>query len=239
MAGSSRLKVLVYNVRGFRAGAGVVADAVRHFEPDVALITECGSRHRLRSFAKRLGMKASNESLFPLRRVPRNAVLVRPPLGVVSHRMHRFADAQRFFPRGALVAEIETDRENGGSFTAVAVHLGLLPAERRRHAAELVELVASPGGSVITGGDLNEVPTGQAPALVSKALWDVWLRVGESTGETFPSGGPEARIDYLFVSEDIRPVKALVPVGGAFHNASDHLPIVAEVGVELRPRPES
>jgi endonuclease/exonuclease/phosphatase family metal-dependent hydrolase len=153
--------------------------------------------------------------------------------------MLRFMDSQRFYPRGALIAEIESDGSNTRAFAAIAVHLGLLPAERKRHAAELVALIASLEGPVVTGGDLNDVPTGKAPALVSRALWDVWLRVGESTGETFPSGGPEARIDYLFVSDDIRPVKALVPVGETFHEASDHLPIVAEIDVEFNSRPET
>jgi endonuclease/exonuclease/phosphatase family metal-dependent hydrolase len=223
------MKVLVYNVKGFRAGIGVVADAVGEFRPDVALITECGSRRHLHRFAKRLAMKASHESLFPLRRVPRNAVLVRKPLQVTRHRMVKFADSQRFYPRGALITTVTNP--SGGEFTAVSIHLGLLPAERKRHAEELVELLEDVSPPIILGGDFNDRPQGAAPALVSKVLWDVWLRVGESTGESFPSTGPEARIDYLFVSDDVRPLKALVPAGDAFAAASDHLPLIAELAI--------
>lgn len=222
-------RILVYNVKGFKAGAGTIAAVVREFEPDIALITECGTRRRLRKFAKRLGMKASHASLFPFRRVPRNAVLVRPPLRVTRHRMHRFGDAKRLHPRGAFVAEIE--RGDDRHLTAMCVHLGLLPQERKRHAQELLELVKPIAGPLLIGGDFNDGPQGKAPAMIARNLWDVWLRVGESTGETFPSGGPEARIDYLFVSDDIRPLKAFVPVGEKFARASDHLPLIAEIKI--------
>jgi endonuclease/exonuclease/phosphatase family metal-dependent hydrolase len=225
------MKVLVYNVKGFRAGVGVVADAVGAFRPDVALITECGSRRHLHRFAKRLGMKASHKSLFPLRRVPRNAVLVRKPLRVTHHRMAKFTDSQRFYPRGALITNV-TD-PGGREFTAASIHLGLLPAERKRHAEELVALLADISPPIILGGDLNDRPHSPAPALISKALWDVWLRIGESTGESFPSTGPEARIDYLFVSDDVRPLKAIVPAGEAFAAASDHLPLIADLAINL------
>jgi endonuclease/exonuclease/phosphatase family metal-dependent hydrolase len=223
------LSVLVYNVKGFRAGVGAVTDAVGEFRPDVALITECGSRRHLHRFARRLGMRASHESLFPLRRVPRNAVLVRKPLQVTRHRMVRFADSQRFHPRGALITTVTNP--GGSEFTAVSIHLGLLPAERKRHAGELVDLLEGVRAPTILGGDLNDRPQGAAPALLSKVLWDVWLRVGESTGESFPSTGPKARIDYLFVSDDVRPLKALVPAGEAFAAASDHLPLIAELAI--------
>jgi endonuclease/exonuclease/phosphatase family metal-dependent hydrolase len=50
------------------------------------------------------------------------------------------------------------------------------------------------------------------------------------TGETFPATDPTARIDYLFVSQEWKVERALVPsVMPEARIASDHLPLVAEL----------
>ncbi len=54
-----QVRVVVYNVRGFRDGLNRVANVVRHFEPDVVLLNESGPRRRLRRFAREVGMHAA------------------------------------------------------------------------------------------------------------------------------------------------------------------------------------
>jgi hypothetical protein len=52
-----RVRVVVYNVRGFRDGFERLVRLVGHFEPDLVLLNETGSRWRLRRFANALGME--------------------------------------------------------------------------------------------------------------------------------------------------------------------------------------
>jgi endonuclease/exonuclease/phosphatase family metal-dependent hydrolase len=221
-----RLRVLLYNVRGFRDGADLVAGVVDRFAPDVLLLNETGGRLRLRRFAKAVGMHAARDPWSPLRRRVKNAVLVRPPLRILGRKLHRFPDSARFYPRGALVAHV------GGSgfrMWGVAMHLGLHPVERCKHAGEIVRIARGLGGPVVLGGDLNETPSGRAVGFLSENLWDAWLLGGDVAGETFPADEPTARIDYLFVSEGVRVERAMVPPIPDVRVASDHRPVVAEL----------
>jgi endonuclease/exonuclease/phosphatase family metal-dependent hydrolase len=82
---------------------------------------------------------------------------------------------------------------------------------------------------VVVGGDLNERPDRGAAAILAGIGWDAWTRIGFSTGETYPSAEPQARIDYVFVSREVRVDRAYVPTTGALRAASDHLPVVADL----------
>lgn len=223
------MRVVVYNVRGFRAGVQRVAEVVRHFEPDLVLLNESGSRRALRRFGKAMGMEAAGDPASPFRRRVKNAVLVRPPWRVVSHRLHRFERSERFYPRGALIAQVG---RAGQRLWAAAVHLGLSPGERQRHARELTDIVVGLREPVLVGGDLNETPELRAATWIGERLWDAWLLGGDVAGETFPSEDPTARIDYLFVSAGIRVERVIVPGGVDARSASDHRPVVAELSIE-------
>lgn len=219
-----QLRVLTYNVRGFRDGLGRVAGIVARFEPDVLLLNETGGRLALWRFAHAVRMDVAGDPWAPLRRRVKDAVLVRRPWKITKSRQRRFPTASWLYPRGALVADI---RRAGTRIHAVAVHLSLHPGERRRHAGELVELVRGLRAPAIVGGDLNERPDGDAVAFLSDRLWDAWLLGGDASGETFPAHEPTARIDYLFVTEGVKVERAVVPGGPETRSASDHRPVVA------------
>ncbi len=219
-----QLRVVVYNVRGFRDGLERVAAVVSHFEPDLVLLNETGGRLALRRFARAVGMDVAGDPWSPFRRRVKDAVLARPPWRIAHARQHRFPTMSRLYPRGAIVAEL---RRAGARIFAVAVHLGLQPGERRRHAEALAELVRGLHGPVVVGGDLNERPDGEAVTFLSERFRDAWLLGGDASGETFPAEEPSARIDYLFVSEAVRVDRAVVPGGPDARRASDHRPIVA------------
>ena len=223
-----RLRVIVYNVRGFRDGFGRVVEVVRHFEPDLVLVNETGSRRSLRRFAKELGMEAARDPWAPFRRRIKSAVLVRPPWRIVEHRLHRFADVRKpMYPRGALVAHVG---HSGRRVWVLAIHLGLHPLERLHAAEELADLARGLDGPVLIGGDCNETPDGRAMTFLGERFWDSWLLGGEVSGETFPASDPTARIDLLFVTEDVKVERVLVPsVMREARTASDHLPVVAEL----------
>jgi endonuclease/exonuclease/phosphatase family metal-dependent hydrolase len=223
-----RLRVLVYNVKGFRRGANNVARAISHLAPDVALLQECGPRRRLKRFAGALGMDAIAVHRW-FRRSIHDAVLVRPPWRVITYRLHRFPRAKGAIPRGALVARIG---RAGTRLWVFSTHLGLHPGVRRRNAEELMNLVLALDEPAIVGGDLNEGPDGKAASWLAERLWDAWAQVGQGPGETFPGEDPTARIDYLFASEKIQVHEAAVIRTLEATVASDHLPLVVDVALD-------
>ena len=221
-----RLRVLVYNVRGFRAGAERVAAAVTESGPDLAMVQECGSGRRLRGFARAMGMEAASSRLFPLLRQVRNAVLVRHPWRIISSRLHAFDRSARFYPRGAFIAVVG---RAGYRITAFSVHLGLTPGERNRHARELADFALGIDHPLLIGGDFNEGPDGKAASWIADRFWDAWPHAGSGNGETFPSADPTARIDYLFASEQFAIGRAVVVDTAETRAASDHLPLLIDL----------
>lgn len=222
------VRVLVYNVRGFQDGRARVAAVVDRSHPDVVLLNESDGRLGLRRFAKAVGMRAVGDPWSPFRRRVKNAVLVRPPWRVVEHRLHRFQGSTRMHPRGALLALIERD---GHRLWGVSVHLGLHPLERLRHAGELAGVLRDLDGPVMIGGDLNETPERRAASFLADRYADAWLLGGGADGATFPAQEPVARIDYLFVTRDVRVEGAIVPQSPEVRVASDHRPLVVEISI--------
>ena len=228
-----QLRVVVYNVRGFRDGSDRVIRLVGHFRPDLVVLNETGTRRRLRRFSRALGMDAATDPWSPLRRRVKNAVLVRPPWRILSRRLHRFRDVRRrLYPRGALIAQVG---RSGFRMWAISVHLGLHPLERIHSVEEISDIARGLAGPVLIGGDFNEPPDGKAVAFLAKRYWDAWLLGGDVSGETFPASEPSARIDFLFVSEGVGALRVIVPPGPDARLASDHLPVVAELRL---PEPE-
>jgi len=224
-----RLRVLVYNVWGFRLGVRTVAAAVAEHRPDLVMVQECGSRRRLRGFAGALEMQAVSTRLFPVVRQVRNAILTRPPWRVVSYRLHRSDRSQRFYPRGALIAVVG---RAGYRMSALCVHLGLAPGERIHHARELADLALAMPEPVLIGGDVNEDPHGKAASWLADRFWDAWAKGGQGSGQTFPSSDPTVRIDYLFVTERIRVEGAWVLDTPETRAASDHFPLLVELAMD-------
>ena len=224
------IRVATWNVHGLRAGAEAVARVVRDEAVEILLLQETGPRRRLRALGATLGMVVCGDPpSFPRRRV-QNAVLVRPPREVRSHRFVRFDGGSLVHPRGALVARLE-------DVTAVSVHLGLEGAERGRHVEQLLEILRRVDEPVVVGGDLNARPEDAVSATIAAILPDVWTRVGGSDGQdhgqdhgqehgrTFPSSVPTARIDYLFTGPAFRPLRVWTSGG----TVSDHLMVIADL----------
>jgi len=225
-----RLTVATYNVRGFRDGSDRVGDVIERIAPDVLLLQETGSRRALRRFAADVGMDVAADPWSPFRRRVKDAVLSKPPWRIVSHHQQRFTGSARFYPRGALVTQVG---RAGRRVWALSIHLGLLPVERNAHVHELTDLCAGlAGGPVVIGGDLNAGPDERSVRWLADRYWDVWATVAGTVagGATFPARGPTARIDYMFASAGLRVAAARVPDGAG--DASDHLPVVAELEIE-------
>jgi endonuclease/exonuclease/phosphatase family metal-dependent hydrolase len=225
-----RLRVVAYNVHGFRDDRATLLRVLEHLRPDVLLLNETGSRRRLSWLAGSLGMDLATDPPAVLRRRAKDAVLVRPPLALVVHRQHRFERSAFMYPRAALVARVgvadpSTDRPSS-LLCAVCVHLGLDPRERRDHAGQLLRLLERRDGPVVVGGDLNERPGRGAAELLGRRLHDA------GGAPTFPAVRPTARIDHVFASADVTVERAFVPDLPRIERASDHLPVAADLLVE-------
>jgi endonuclease/exonuclease/phosphatase family metal-dependent hydrolase len=101
------------------------------------------------------------------------------------------------------------------------------PAEREHSATELRALVAAAGAMpVILVGDFNADPA--APSIVAVRQWitDAWTALHREPGFTIPVKKPNKRIDYIWITPaSIEPLAMTV----LHSEASDHLPIVAEL----------
>jgi len=221
------VRIVTYNVRGFRDGVDRVLGVVRALRPDVLLLQETGSRRSLRRLAVEASMRAASDPWSPGRRRVKNAVLLAQPWRPASIELVRFAGSRRWYPRGALVVRAVSDA--GPSLWLVSTHFGLEGSERGRQVDSLLRVVAGSGQApAMVGGDLNATPEMRVPARIAADLSDAWAAAGRGDGSTFPASEPSARIDYLFASGPLRVGNASVGGEGSAE-ASDHLPVCADV----------
>jgi endonuclease/exonuclease/phosphatase family metal-dependent hydrolase len=212
------LRVATWNVHGLRGGVEEIAQVIHAEGIDILSIQESGPRRRLRALGGTLGMLVCvDPPAFPRRRV-QNAVLVRPPREVRSHRLVRFDGGSMIYPRGALIGGLD-------DCVAVSVHLGLEGVERGRQVAQLLEILRGIDEPVVIGADLNAFPGDPGHRMLAAGAPDCWQAVGQGEGYTFPSHAPSARIDYLFAGRAVQPLNAWTAGG----TVSDHLMVVADV----------
>lgn len=137
--------------------------------------------------------------------------------------------------RGVLQVVVEV---RGRELVFLNTHLDYRrdDAERLANVAQFHEVLAGYAGlPVVVAGDFNDVPGSRTWAAMAEQFDDVWLLAGAGNGFTFPSTGPDRRIDYIWLGKGapLRPLRAWVP----HTEASDHLPLLAELVWERqRPR---
>lgn len=196
---------------------GVLAELT----PDVVFLQECRSGRISLRLADALGMEGVT-SHRPFSRV-RNGILYRGPWRVTDLNVRTLSREGRTLRRGFIAAHLW---QPGMRLTTVSMHLGLSDRERERHAKEVTDFVSGIEGPSVLGADLNEGPTGPAARWIAGRFYDAFAQAGEGGGESFPADRPTARIDYLFVTDELRVTRAWVPDSG---NVSDHRPVVADV----------
>jgi endonuclease/exonuclease/phosphatase family metal-dependent hydrolase len=222
-----RLRVVTYNVQSFRGGLDSAAGILAAEQPDLVLLQECGPKRAVRRLARSLEMDVeSSHRLFS--RV-RNAVLSRQPWRVHGVDVGSFTRQGRTLPRGFIAVRL---RRLGMPLTAVSAHLGLSAREREAHARELTDWLVGIEGPTVVGADLNEGPDSPAARWLGQRLFDAFGHAGKGPGGSFPARMPTSRIDSVFVSGDIRPMRAWVSTAPEVVTASDHRPVIAELELE-------
>ncbi len=143
----------------------------------------------------------------------------------------------RLEPRGALWVAVDL---HGQEIQVVNTHLGLHPRER---IAQIEALLGSDWladercrAPVVLCGDFNALPSSPVCRQLSGRFNDVQTRSSRHRPKsTFPSRIPRIRIDHIFVSPGLEVAGVEVPAWELARVASDHLPLVAEIRLPLRP----
>lgn len=173
-----------------------------------------------------------------------NALLSRHPVSSVRNIPLPAGGRRRW---GLLHAEVEVD---GTVVHHLVTHLSLEASERLDQLHQILEVVRALQGPVIVMGDLNIVAgTNEDPSnVLSPTLRDVWLQKAEASGDpstrpeakhgdgstagyTFRSDNPSRRIDYIFINDSLQ-VAGDRAVYTIESQASDHLPLVAELTIQ-------
>jgi endonuclease/exonuclease/phosphatase family metal-dependent hydrolase len=108
------------------------------------------------------------------------------------------------------------------------VHLGLGPGERRAQLRTLLPLTEREE-RVVLAGDFNDFPPGPVSRTLRHRMSDVGARLPRR--RTFPAQWPLLRLDRIYVSSGLLPIRARVERGALFRAASDHLPLVTDLEV--------
>jgi endonuclease/exonuclease/phosphatase family metal-dependent hydrolase len=160
-----------------------------------------------------------------------DAILSRLPMRLVrSGLLPGVAASRRGEPRGVVWVEVTVGSRR---LQVLNTHLGLNDQEQQEQVAALLgpEWLTHPDcrEPFLLCGDLNLGPRSKTYRLLAACLQDVQLHNGHRPQATCPSPLPLARIDHIFFKGPLH-VQTAAPVKTRLtRQASDHLPLVAEL----------
>jgi endonuclease/exonuclease/phosphatase family metal-dependent hydrolase len=160
-----------------------------------------------------------------------NAILSRYPITGVDEVDLTIGSRKR---RGAIGAHLRVPVEGHTRTVALYnLHLGLAGSERE---LQLERFLGSPAleglhhtTPVVVGGDLNDVWGSLGPRFLAPAGF---LRAGRVTN-TFPAAVPLRPLDGIFVRGSVRPHACSRLLNALTRQASDHLPLCAELDLDV------
>ncbi len=239
-----RFRVMTYNVHGFVGSDGRrdeerIARVIEELEPDLVALQEvtvepdAGSGARGERLARRLNMschfsftRANGAGDFG------NAVLSRHACEVVAEgalpRLRgesRAVQWLRVMLRGASVHLMNTHLSIWYPERVLQVR-ALLGAEWMLRAGTELPLVVC--------GDFNSTRISGVHRRLQRGLRDVQSSARWLSASTWPAAFPFLPIDHLFVSPDLTVHSRSIPDDELVRAASDHRPLVAELGYRAR-----
>ncbi|CAM5378524.1 endonuclease/exonuclease/phosphatase family protein [Streptomyces aurantiogriseus] len=235
--GSAVIRVLSYNIRSMRDDTAALARVITACAPDLVLVQEAPRFFRWRKKLARLaaasgqviltggGTAAGPAVLCSLRTTVERTEDVLLPLTPGEHR------------RGLATAVV---RFGGARLGVVSCHLSLKRDERYEQAGMLLDRLAAMGVEhAVAGGDINEGPDGRAFGRLTHTLEDCRVTAPWGAEHTFPSTGPNRRIDGIFVTKGVEVLGCGVPQGlpgiteSDLRAATDHLPVLAALSIPV------
>jgi endonuclease/exonuclease/phosphatase family metal-dependent hydrolase len=231
------LRAATYNIHSSvgtdgRRDPARIARVIRSIDPDLIGLQEVDSGYWNRQGEETVGLLEQETGLNAvtgptLRRRDShygNALLTRLPVTAIR----RFdLSVPGYEPRGAIDVSLKPP---GLRLRAMVTHFGLKKAERARQTRELLEILEDDGSDLtILFGDFNEW------TLFGPTRRRFNRKLGRHPAKpTFPSRFPFLRLDRIWC----RPARALenirVEKSPPAREASDHLPLVAEISLEER-----
>jgi endonuclease/exonuclease/phosphatase family metal-dependent hydrolase len=230
-AGGNDLLVVTYNIqsgydRQHRWDLEATAQAIERLQPDIVLLQEVSrgwlvtsSADQLTWLSRRLGMQAawgpaSDDGLWG------NAVLSHgQPLEIRTTRFRVTENLQR----GAIAVRLAPPT---GSLWVASTHLDDPRQAVTVRLAQIEELLVflQPMRPLVLGGDFNAEPG--SPELIRLSESGL-IDAAAAVGATDPTSADDRRIDYLFITDELRPLAGSVPP----ISASDHRPVVVRLAL--------
>lgn len=231
------IRIVSYNVHACVGGDGHfnperIADVLESLQADLVALQEVEDRPYEQStvsdyLASRLAMQPHRGPTLKRGNAPYGNLLlsrVQPE----TLRLHDLSVAGPE-PRGAIDAAFGLD---GARLRVVATHLGLKARERRWQASRLLDLLQSMEADVtVLAGDINEWRPRSAAMRDLAGGFDT-----HSKAKTFPATAPLLALDRIFVTPLAAATQIHVDKSRAARRASDHLPLVCDLDVELADR---
>lgn len=156
-----------------------------------------------------------------------NVVLSRCP---ITHHAEHDLSWKTCEPRGVQRVDVAVD---GVTLHVYNVHLGTAILERRHQAERLATIVSDRhvAGPKLVLGDFNEWTRGRATALLTSRLHSVDLRNHLRRRRTYPGFFPVLHLDHIYYAGRVEILSVELPRNRLSLVASDHLPLVADVGI--------
>jgi endonuclease/exonuclease/phosphatase family metal-dependent hydrolase len=241
--GEPVLRVMTYNIHGCggmdgKVSAARIARVIAQHEPDIVALQECYGARR-GDQARAIAAELKDAYHFPvdltvLQDDYGNAIISVPKMRLVKAGKLPTLPGRSIEIRGAIWAAVEFA---GAEIHFMNTHLGLYAVERQRQAEALIgpEWLGSEscGSAAILCGDFNAFPSSTVYRTLTGRLHEAQENAkGHRPRNTFFGRHPVFRIDHVFCSPGFKTVKVEVPRNHLTRLASDHLPIVAELGFE-------
>jgi endonuclease/exonuclease/phosphatase family metal-dependent hydrolase len=246
-AESNFLRIMTYNVHycvGMDRKISVerVARVIRTYRPDVVAIQELDiAKHRsgridqVCEIARLLEMDCHFHPAWQIEEeMQGDAVLSRYPMRLVrSAALPSDPKRMALRPRGALWVELEFAETK---IQLINTHLDVLPAQQRFQAESLLgpDWLSHPDCRlpIILCGDFNFGPRSRIFERLASRLRDVQKELdGHRPHPTWRAGTVRRRIDHIFLSDNLKPIRIHVPRTELARSASDHLPLIADISV--------
>ncbi|WP_295798246.1 endonuclease/exonuclease/phosphatase family protein [uncultured Microbulbifer sp.] len=246
---SNNLRIMTYNVHICRGMDGKlsperIARVIARYSPDVVALQEVDVRRQrtggidqAKQIARLLAMDCHFQPAMHMEDERYgDCILTQLPLRLIKKGILPGPHMQpRFFgpaePRGALWVEVEF---GGVPVQIFNCHLGLSKGERMRQVEALLseEWMGSEdcGRPRVLVGDFNALPGSPEIKRLGSVLADAQLKLpGHKPLGTFFSRLPKARIDYVFVDQEVEVTDIHVPRNELTRLASDHLPLIVDL----------
>lgn len=239
------LRLMTYNVHSCigmdgRVSSERIARVIARHRPDVVALQELDiGRERTRAIdqakviAEKLKMNFHFHPAYSLEEEKYgDAILSRYPMHLIrAGALPRMRNTRYLEPRGAIWVEIEL---LGLKIQIINTHLSIWGRECLLQAQALLgpDWIgnATCQAPVILLGDFNAAPGSSIVKSIKTRLRDAQLHLEKHEPlKTWLGRYPLSRIDYVFVSPEIKIKSVEVPRTALERVASDHLPLLAEV----------